>query len=185
MPSLVVSRFGVIPKAGQSNKWRLIVDLSSPEGRSVNDGIRPEDCSLTYISVDNIAEYVKALGRGALLPKSDMKQAYRQVPVHPKDRAILGLRLATLTFSALANALEWVVRQAGVRHFFHYIHDFVIIGPPPSPQCDFGLLTLRQASQNLGLKLAEDKTEGPSTRLTVLGIEVDAIAMTLLLPEEK
>ena len=54
-----------------------------------------------------------------------------------------------------------------------------------SPQCEFGLLTLRQASQNLGLMLAVDKTEGPSTRLTVLGIEVDSMAMTLRLPEEE
>jgi hypothetical protein len=35
------------------------------------------------------------------------------------------------------------------------------------------------------LILEEDKTEGPSTRLTVLGIEVDSTAMTLRLPEEK
>ena len=35
-----VSRFGVILKKGH-NKWRLILDLSSPEGRSVNDGIQP------------------------------------------------------------------------------------------------------------------------------------------------
>ena len=35
-----VSRFGVIPKAGQPNKWRLILDLSSLRDHSVNDGIR-------------------------------------------------------------------------------------------------------------------------------------------------
>ena len=143
VPSLVVSRFGVIPKRGQSNMWRLIVDLSSTEGRSVNDGISPEDCSLTYISVDNIAECVGALGRGTLLAKSDVKQAYRQVPVHPEDRALLGmfwrwryfvdatlpfgLLSAPLIFSALADALEWVVRQAGVRYIFHYVDDFIII----------------------------------------------------------
>ena len=34
-----VSRFGVIPKPHQPGKWRLITDLSSPKGGSVNDGI--------------------------------------------------------------------------------------------------------------------------------------------------
>ena len=34
-----LSAFGVIPKSNQPGKWRLIVDLSSPGGRSVNDGI--------------------------------------------------------------------------------------------------------------------------------------------------
>lgn len=30
---MVVSRFGVIPKRGQENQWRLILDLS------INDGV--------------------------------------------------------------------------------------------------------------------------------------------------
>ena len=33
------SRFGVIPKS-RPVKWRLIVDMSSQEGGSVNDGIK-------------------------------------------------------------------------------------------------------------------------------------------------
>ena len=43
-PDLHVSRFGVIPKKNQPGKWRLILDLSSPSGRSMNDGI-PKDTS--------------------------------------------------------------------------------------------------------------------------------------------
>ena len=38
-PNLHISSFGVIPKRGQPGKWRLIVDLSSPSGYSVNNGI--------------------------------------------------------------------------------------------------------------------------------------------------
>ena len=34
-----MSRFGVISKPHQPGKWRLITDLSSPKGASVNDGI--------------------------------------------------------------------------------------------------------------------------------------------------
>ena len=127
---------------------------------------------MAYISVDNIAECVLALGRDALLAKSDVKQAYRQIPVHPDDRVLLGmawrgqyfvdatlpfgLHSAPLIFSAVADALEWVVRRAGVQFIFHYIDDFIIVGPAASPQCDCGLRTLKQASQNLGLLLAED-----------------------------
>ena len=33
-----ISPFGVIPKKNKPNKWRLILDLSSPQGSSVNDG---------------------------------------------------------------------------------------------------------------------------------------------------
>ena len=52
IPDLYVSSFVVIPKKGQEGKWRLIVDISSPLGASVNDGINAEDFILQYIEVD-------------------------------------------------------------------------------------------------------------------------------------
>ena len=51
-----ISWFGVIPKASQPGKWRLIVDLSHPKGKSVNDGISPELCSLHYVKADDVAQ---------------------------------------------------------------------------------------------------------------------------------
>ena len=47
-----VSPIGLIPKGGQLGKFQLIVDLSSHPGASVNDGIDPDLCSLSYSSVD-------------------------------------------------------------------------------------------------------------------------------------
>ena len=38
--ALHISRFGVIPKKSQPGKWQLIVDLSAPEGHSVNEHSR-------------------------------------------------------------------------------------------------------------------------------------------------
>jgi len=43
-----LSPFGVIPKKSKPNKWRLIIDLSSPEGHSVNDGILKELASPSH-----------------------------------------------------------------------------------------------------------------------------------------
>ena len=37
--SCYISRFGVIPKSHNPNKWHLIVDLSFPKGHSINDSI--------------------------------------------------------------------------------------------------------------------------------------------------
>ena len=37
----------------------------------------------------------------------------------------------------------------------------------------------------LGIPLAEEKCEGPSTVLTFLGIQIGMVHMTLSLPEEK
>lgn len=46
VPNLLVSSFGVIPKKGQPGKGHLIVDLSSPPGDSVNNGINREKFSM-------------------------------------------------------------------------------------------------------------------------------------------
>ena len=72
-PNLHVSSFGVIPKRGQPGKWRLIVDLSSPGGASVNDGIDPDEFTLHYITVDQVIRVVSKLGWGALMAKFDVK----------------------------------------------------------------------------------------------------------------
>ena len=87
-----ISPIGVIPKKGRPNAWRLIIDLSSPEGYSINDGIDKEDCSFHYVSVDVAAAQIAESRQGALLAKMDIKQAYRNIPVAPQDRHLLGFR---------------------------------------------------------------------------------------------
>ena len=89
---LQINRFGVIPKDHDQGKWRLITDLSFPPGHSVNDGIDPTLCSLSYSTVDEVAGLVARLGPGALLAKIDIESAYRLIPVHPHDRPLLGMQ---------------------------------------------------------------------------------------------
>ena len=43
------------------------------------------------MSVDEVVDRVLKVGRGALLAKFDLKAAYRNVPVHPDDRWLLGM----------------------------------------------------------------------------------------------
>ena len=69
VPRLQINHFGVIPKGHNTRKWRLITDLSFSPGRSVNEGIDPDFCSLTYTTVDQVAETVSSLGRAALMVK--------------------------------------------------------------------------------------------------------------------
>ena len=93
------SPFGVIPKKHRPDSWRLIVDLSSPDGHSVNHGITKELATLSYVTVDEIVGKILALGEGALIAKMDIKQAYRSIPVHPDDRTLLGEgEVSTLSF---------------------------------------------------------------------------------------
>ena len=72
---LQVSRFGVIPKGHGTGEWRLITDLSSPHGASVNEGIDPDLMSLQYLKIDDVATLISEKGAGALLAKVDIEAA--------------------------------------------------------------------------------------------------------------
>ena len=58
------SPFGVMQKKHNPGKWRLIIDLSVPEGSSVSDSIAKELCSLAYTSVDKVVACIINWGRG-------------------------------------------------------------------------------------------------------------------------
>ena len=47
-----LSPLGAIPKKDNTDKWRPIMDLSSPNGWSVNNGILKEEYKFHYASVD-------------------------------------------------------------------------------------------------------------------------------------
>lgn len=66
-PTVYISQVRVIPKNRQQGKWRVITDLSFPEGYSVNDAIDPKLCSLQHLTVDQVAAVAMTLGRGSLL----------------------------------------------------------------------------------------------------------------------
>ena len=52
IPNLQINCMGVVPKGHTPGKWRMITDLSFPDGASVNDRKDPQLCSLQYTTVD-------------------------------------------------------------------------------------------------------------------------------------
>ena len=58
---------------------------------------------------------------------------------------------------------------------FYYLDVFIVLGPPSSPQCWDDLSTLKSVCGSLGVPLAVNKEEGPTTSLTFLGIEIDSV----------
>ena len=202
IPDLQISSFGVIPKRGQPGKWRLLVDLSSPRGLSVNDGIDREEFTLQYVKVEQIVRMISSLGRGALMAKFDVETAYRNIPVHPADRNLLGmkwkgkyyvdlalpfgLRSAPFIFNAVASMLEWILtNNYQVTNMVHYLDDFIMAGPPNSVVCAANLAESRQACAELGVPLHPDKCVGPTTTMVVLGIELDSVHQIARLPADK
>lgn len=149
---LHINRFGVIPKGCNTGKWQLITNLSYPPGHSVNDGIDPSLCSLTYTTVEEVTQLITQFHSGALLAKIDIDSAYRLIPVHLQHHCLqamqwrgkayvdpmlpFGLRSAPKIFNALADALNWhLLHQCGIHGVKHYLDDFIIVAPPQSPRC--------------------------------------------------
>ena len=177
LPGIHVSPLGLIPKAHQTNKWRLIVDLSNPAGSSTNDGIDPTLCSLCYASVDDAVNIIQQLGRNTLLLKLDIKDAYRIVPVHPADYHLLGIRWDQATYidrslpfglrsapkilTAIADFVAWVLSCLGIKHQIHYLDDFLF------------------------LVAADSHNAWPLHLPGFLGIRIDTHAFELRLPPEK
>ena len=137
---------GLSPKKGQPGKWRLIVDLSSPGGASVNDGINPDEFTLHYIMIDQVIHMVSQFGQGALMAEFDVEAAYRNIAIHPSDRFLLGikcrskfyvdlalpfgLRSAPYIFNCVAELVEWIlVNNYKVPDLLHYLDDFITAGP--------------------------------------------------------
>ena len=98
---------------------------------------------------------------------------------------LFGVRSVPKIFSALADALEWVVRQARVKTLLHYLDDFLIIGKQVSTQCAEDLQRLLTVFAQLNVPVAMEKLEGPATILTFLGIERDTTQTVLRLPQDK
>ena len=121
----------------------MIMDLSAPQGMSINDGIDSELSSLSYSSVDQLAALVVSEGKGSWLVKADIKEAYRMVPVHPEDQHLLGMQWdqivyidqmlpfglwsAPKLFSAVANALQWILHKKSITNSLRYLDDYVTV----------------------------------------------------------
>ena len=180
----------------------MIVDLSSHSGASVNDFVDPSLCSLKYASVDDAAEFVAKVGRCALLAKPDIKLAYRNIPIHPGDHHLLGirwrdqtyvdsflpfgLRSAPKIFNATADTLEWMIARRGcVEFIIHYLDDFLFGGSPSSDSCANSLGFALQICSEVGFPIMKEKVVGATTLIEILGFLIVTRAMEIRLPQEK
>ena len=142
LPNFQCHPIGVVPKK-HSTEWRTIYHLSYPPGDSVNDHIPKDPYSLQYVRVDDAISILKSLGPGAYMAKTDLKSAFRIMPIHPDDWNLLGiywqsryyvdlylpfgLRSSPFLFNQISDALEWILKNNyGLGHVIHILDDFFI-----------------------------------------------------------
>ena len=193
---MALSPLNSVPKR-DSDERRVILDLSWPLASSVNAGIDKDiyeglHYHLSYPTVDQIAELIVQKGRGCLIYKCDLKRAYRQFPVDPRDYPLLGyswnnafffdvvlpvgLRPAALACQRVTSAVVFVCETRGY-DLLNYLDDFMGIEPACTAQEAFQYL--RFLLRDLGLVESTNKACPPGTRRTCLGVEFDTVQMTI------
>lgn len=87
---------------------------------------------------------------------------------------------------AIVDTVEWTMTNDHCVDFLHhYLDNLLMLGPPGSPVCLNNLGTCLQLSSDLGLPLHSHKLDRPSSTLTILGIELDSVALQTRLPVQK
>lgn len=200
LENLLISPIGLVPKS-TPGQFRLIFDLSYPHGSSVNSGISKVYSSVAYTHFDEITKMVQREGQGSYLFKVDIKSAFRLLPIHPEDFSLLGmefqekyyvdkclpfgLSVSCALFEKFSSFLEWHIKHSTKSDkLIHYLDDFCGC----NRQRDVTKTILEQTLNSfdmLGVPVAEDKVEGPSTRIKFLGLEVDTEQMLVQLPIDK
>ena len=183
-------------------EYRLIHNLSFPAGQSINDGIPRDFCRVEYARFDDAVALVRTAGEGALMAKSDIKSAFRLLPIAPEDFELLGFKfegkyyfdkalpmgagISCSHFEEFATFLEYKVREiTGSKAVIHYLDDFFMVGRKGSEFCGMLLHAFQKVCDTLGVPLAVEKTEGPTTIITFLGLEINSDRQVVRVPQEK
>ena len=181
---------------------RVIIDLSFPQGQSVNAGVVKDvylntPFALKLPTIDQITAQVKALDKGCKLYKVDISRAFRHIKLDPKEYDFLGLRHdayyvdTCLPFgyrngSALFQRISDAVRHMMCRHHYdviNYIDDILGIDLPSKIDASFD--ALRQLLEDLGFQISQKKLQAPTTCLNCLGILVNTEDFTVSVPVSK
>ena len=194
-----ISPLGAAPKS--DGTVRLIMDLSQPEGASVNDFISKEEFPTNYTPFDEAVKIVRRLGKGCFLSKIDIKHAYRLLPVRKEDWPLLvyfwegayyvdlklpfGCRSSSSIFTDFADLVCWILNNEYDLIVIHYSDDYLLFTKGDLALAKQHLDTFCKVFDYLNIPIALDKLVGPTTRLIYLGIVIDTLAFTLSVPAEK
>ena len=198
----VVSPLQVVIKDSTS-KPRIVHDLSFPERFSVNDGISNDtflndSFELRLPGVDRLTEFIREKGKGCHIFKTDLRRAFRQIPVDPADIPLLGfqvndllyfhvvlpfgLRSAVLICQRTTKAVVFILAKDNALVDV-YIDDF--FGAATVEEAPFVYNRLSFLLRELGLEISPEKCFEPSTRMVCLGIIFDTELLIISVPEDK
>ena len=90
-PTFRISPIGVVPKK-LPGEYRMIHNLSYPDGSSVNDYIPFELATVKYATVHDAIDFIQEAPSIIFMAKLDVESAFRIIPISPIDSPLLGFR---------------------------------------------------------------------------------------------
>ena len=194
--NLKVSPLNTVPKKDTSER-RVILDLSMPKGRAINDYVDKnvylnEVVSLIFPKVDDFIKLVKAKGQGCLMFKKDLRKAYRQIPICPRDYNLvafcwkkhlfcdtvlsMGLSSAANICQRVTNAVAFMMFSLGIA-VLNYLDD--LAGVETKDNALFAYTCLGEVLKKCGLEESVAKASPPAEIMVFLGVLFNSITMTV------
>lgn len=183
-----------------SGKFRLLHNLSFPyDERSVNFNIPEKFSTVNYASFSSAVKIIQSKTQ-CYLAKSDIADAFRLIPLHSSQYPLTGFYYkgyyydkclpqgcssSCQIFEKFSDSLLWILQNKyNCTDVVKVLDDFLFISNS-SDHCQYMLDCFRQLCNDIGVPIAEHKTEGPSQQLSFLGVDLNTIHMTAQLPHEK
>jgi len=200
---------GIMCREKPNGSARIILNLSAPKGKSVNDGINAEDFPTSMSSTKKWLEILDRAGRHCVILKLDWASAYKHLAVRPQDVIlqyfnwlgrdfaevclVFGGRSSAGLYDRLAKLVLALVLLFAVfpgDQVIQYLDDVCAAAPQGSEATLHNFeRAYRSVANHLGVQLAPttdpDKAFSPCTDGVVLGVRYDTRNWTWCIPAEK
>lgn len=199
---------GIMTRSKPNGSVRIILNLSSPLGSAVNEGIDSDEFPTSMSSTLKWVTALNLAGRRCRMVKVDWADAYKHVSVHPEDLQlqwftwlnkafkelclIFGCKSSAGLFDRLAKlVLLVVIQRSGINPALvcQHLDDCCAVGAADDLNIDRFDSEFFEVARLLGVKLAPrddpDKSFGPSTKGVVLGVYYDTVDWIWAIPESK
>ena len=209
-PPLPEFRANSLMAIEQKGKIRPILNMSYPEGESFNDNVDTEGVQTVRMSsARQFGQAILKAGKGSLMSKMDMKDAYKHVPAKPSDYRLQGLHFlgayfvetqqifgastAVSNFDNMASTvLDIALAKCDIpRSFVHRtLDDTACVAPAETGWCQNFSKIYKDTCKTANIKLAEDcprkeKAFVNSTTGTILGIQFNTKILSWRISTEK
>jgi hypothetical protein len=199
---------GIMVRPKPNGSVRVILNMSAPKGRSVNDGIDKEEFPATMSSTAAWLTVLDEAGRGCLITKTDWAAAYKHVWVRDCDTDLQwfswggkffkelclifgGVSSAGLFDDAAKVVLDLVCRRANFPRNMvcQHLDDVCAAARAGSEALGKFDAAFQEIAADVGVELAprddHDKSFAPCTAGVVFGVHYDTVTWTWAIPEEK